>query len=194
MPPPRYFLLISLFFWAVHPCSTGFAANNTNDDVDQPWTLLGGYGFSHKGVGDTKVHIETLDFITRYEIVEWSGLGKSWYRGAHTLILEFPFSHVVVPATSPMIGATFLGSWLFTYNSNFQPYILWGGGVIYTEAAIKGLGSNWNANWQVGLGLRHYTAVGDFFYEYRFHHISNTGIKDPNDPINSSKIFIGFRF
>jgi hypothetical protein len=93
-----------------------------------------------------------------------------------------------------MVGVNILGTWLFTANQQTLPYLLGGGGVLYTDADISGLGSELNFNWQFGVGLRRTTRFGQLFMEYRFHHISNANRKDPNDSLNSSKVLVGISF
>jgi opacity protein-like surface antigen len=69
---------------------------------------------------------------------------------------------------------------------------LGGGGFIYTEAEIPGLGSKYNGNYQGGAGIL-YRLNSKYFLnaEYRFHHVSNLNTEKPNDPLNSSKFLIG---
>ena len=63
------------------------------------------------------------------------------------------------------------------------------------DADIQGVGTELNGNYQFGIGLRlPYTDENDFVAEYRFHHISNGGREDPNDPLNSSKLLFGITF
>lgn len=159
------------------------------------WGFLGGYGISHKNLGKTKVQAQVVDFIPQYERVLLSDVGSSWYRGHHLLILELPFSLFVDPDFSPMIGMNILGGWTFDASDTLRPYLFGGGGILYTNADIPGLGSEVNGNWQFGGGVRYRLNRENWLkIEYRFHHISNTGAKDPNDPLNSSKILVGITF
>jgi len=159
------------------------------------WSLLGGYGISHKDLGKTKVQVQVLDFVPRYERVLFDNMGSSWYRGHHSLLVELPVTWVFDPDTAPMVGVNILGAWTFTASQEVLPYFFGGGGIVYTDADIPGLGSAVNGNWQLGAGVRFKMAGGYWMNaEYRFHHISNTGAKDPNDPINSSKFLLGITF
>lgn len=159
------------------------------------WSILGGYGISHKGLGNTKVQVQVLDLIPRYERILINDIGSSWYRSRHSLMMELPVSLVVDPDTAPIIGVNILGAWTFTYSKEILPYFFGGGGILYTNADIPGLGSEVNGNWQFGTGLRFQISPDHWInIEYRFHHISNTGAKDPNDPINSSKFLVGITF
>ena len=166
-----------------------------NESRKTYWSLLGGYGISHTNIGKTKVQVQVLDFIPRYERILVDTIGSSWYRGHHSLLVEVPFTWVFDPDTAPMVGVNVLGAWTFTSSQEVLPYFFGGGGVVYTDANIPGLGSELNGNWQFGGGVRFKMAGGNWLsVEYRFHHISNTGAKDPNDPINSSKFLLGITF
>lgn len=191
----RWLLLLGLIFLSVVFLSNfAGAATEKTYKLKQSWMVLGGYGVTHPGLGNTKTHVETFDLILRYEKALTAEMGSSWYRGHHSLMVELPISFVVDPSTDPMYGLTLLGSWIFAGNDLWQPYLLGGGGIVYTSADITGLGAELNASWQLGFGLRYKALSKQIFLEYRFHHISNTGRKDPNDPLNSSKILMGIKF
>lgn len=186
-----------LFFFT---CVGVNAADVTQQDIaiksyDTSLAFLGGYSITHPGLGNTKEFVDSLDVVLRYEQKLFSMGHDKWYGGKHSLMLELPFSMILNPDTAPMTGLNFLGSWTFTADERVQPYLLGGGGVVYTSADIKGLGSELNGNWQFGAGLRFMLKGGNqLVLEYRFHHISNLGSKSPNDPLNSSKFLLGIMF
>ena len=170
-------------------------SSQNSETPDSYWSLLGGYGISHKDLGLTKVQVQVLDLILQYDRVLLKNVGSSWYKGHHSLILELPLTLVIDPDVSPMIGVNILGAWTFDSSDTLQPYFFGGGGILYTNADIPGLGSDINGNWQFGAGIRYRLESGNLLkFEYRFHHISNTGAKDPNDPLNSSKFLVGMTF
>jgi hypothetical protein len=159
------------------------------------WTFLGGYGVTHPGFGATRTRVETVDIILQYGRFLSEEVGKSWYRGRHEILIEVPFSAVYHPKSAIMTGMNFLSCWNFTASEKIVPYILAGGGFVYTNLDIPGLGSEFNGNYQGGFGLRYLikerTAVE---FNYRLHHISNADTADPNEPLNSSKILFGISF
>ena len=159
------------------------------------WSVLAGYGTSHPGWGKTKIRVETIDLVLRYDHVLIKDIGSSWYQGYHSLLLEIPAHLIVNPEVSTMIGANFLACYTFTDNDQYLPYIFAGGGPLYTNADIPGMGSHWNGNYQFGAGLRYKINIRhEVMFEFRFHHVSNGGQKDPNDPLNSTKCLAGFTF
>jgi hypothetical protein len=104
-------------------------------------------------------------------------------------------SAVYHPKSAVMTGINFLACWDFTASEKIVPYIFAGGGFVYTNLDLPGLGSEFNGNYQGGFGLRYLikerTAVE---FNYRLHHISNADTADPNEPLNSSKILFGISF
>jgi len=177
------------------PVPLAAAERPAGQDVTASWALLAGYGFTHTNLGETRQWVETVDLVGRYDFGSSAELGRSWYQGRHSLLVELPLHFVVDPAASPMVGVNFLLSYRLTGLGAIEPYGFMGGGPLYSGTRMDGMGSHWNGNWQWGLGLRLPQAKGhDVLVEYRYHHISNGGRRDPNDPLNSSKVLVGIRF
>ncbi|MDH3360718.1 MAG: acyloxyacyl hydrolase [Desulfobulbaceae bacterium] len=169
-----------------------------SDDISAShgnWSYLTGYGITHPGMGLTKVWVETVELIPRYERVLTEDIGSSWYRCNHSLLIELPVHLVVDPVVSPMVGVNFLACWNFIGRDLFHPYLFAGGGPLYSNADIPGMGAHLNGSYQFGGGLRYKISGNRYLeFEYRFHHISNGGRKEPNVPLNSSKFLVGFTF
>ncbi|GAB4335590.1 MAG: acyloxyacyl hydrolase [Desulfobulbaceae bacterium] len=195
MVKKRMWMIWVLSAFLLVPAGVCGAAAGTFSEPVSDWSLLGGYGITHKGLGKTKVQVQVVDLYLQYDRILFGDVGSSWYRGHHSLLVELPFTLVVDPDVSPMVGVNILGAWTFDSSDSFRPYLFGGGGILYTDADIPGLGSDINGNWQFGAGIRYRLDSGNWLrFEYRFHHISNTGAKDPNDPLNSSKFMIGVTF
>jgi lipid A 3-O-deacylase len=94
-----------------------------------------------------------------------------------------------------MTGITFLAAWNFTAGDSGMPYIFAGGGPVYTNLDIPGLGAELNYSYQGGAGFHYFIAKNrSINFNCRLHHISNAGTADPNEPLNSSRILIGVTF
>ena len=159
------------------------------------WTLLGGYGVSHKGFGDTETRVESTDLILQYGYLIREERGRSWYKWRHELLVELPFYYVQHPESAIMTGVNFLASWNFTASDKIVPYVSAGGGLVYTNLDIPGLGRELNGNYQGGIGLHYFIKKKvSIDLNYRLHHISNASTADPNEPLNSSKILCGISF
>ncbi len=187
-------LVLSIFFFV---CTT-FAQERKIAGFNKAkshWTFLGGYGVTHKGFGNTNTKVETADFILQYGYFLSEEAVKSWYRGRHEILIEVPFSLVFHPEKAIVTGINFLACWNFTASERIIPYVFVGGGPVYTNLDISGLGSEFNGNYQAGLGFNYFIQENTSInFNYRLHHISNSGIAEPNEPLNSSRILLGFSF
>ena len=163
--------------------------------TDSHWTFLSGYGTSHKGFGETETAVKTVDVVMRYGNYLSGELGSRWYKYRHKILLEVPFSYVMEPEIGTIQGFNLLAGWDFTTPGKLKPYFFAGGGLLYTDIKGPKLGSRLNGNYQAGIGV-HYFADGPYTVdvEYRWHHISNAGTASPNEPLNSSKIYLGISY
>jgi len=185
----------ALSLWLLLSAGAGVAAAQDRPDVPAPeWWLLTGYGETHPGYGETSQLVRTADVLLRYRH-PIRRTGREGYRGTHDLLMEAAYSHLLEPEDrAPILALNLLACWTLQRWDGARPYVFVGGGPVYTEAGIDEMGARVNGNYQAGLGLafragRHFTGC----FEYRFHHISNAGRKDPNDPLNSSKVLVGIR-
>jgi len=157
--------------------------------------VLGGYGQSFPGWGQTTQRVQTFDLVPRYNHLIFDDIGSGWYRGFHSLLLEVPVHLVVSPDVSSMVGMNFLATYTFTAGQEMRPYLFGGGGPVYSFADIPGMGAELNGNYQFGIGLEYETSPShNLLFELRYHHISNAGSDEPNDPLNSCKLLFGITF
>ncbi len=159
------------------------------------WAVLGGYGQSFPGWGMTTQRVEAIDLVARWNHHVFDDLGSGWYQGFHSTLVE-PTVHVVLaPDVSTMIALNFLACYTFTANEQVQPYIFAGGGPVYSFADIPGMGADLNGDYQGGIGLEYAQSPRHhLLFEIRFHHISNLGTKEPNEPLNSCRFLFGYTF
>lgn len=174
---------------------TDSAEAATFDTSKDSWGVLGGYGQSFPGWGQTTQRVETIDLALRYNHLIFDDLGSGWYRGFHSILLELPVHLVVSPDVSSMIGMNFLACYTFTADKEIRPYLFAGGGPVYSFANIPGMGADLNGNYQFGMGLNYGTNQNhNLLFELRYHHISNGGSEEPNEPLNSLKLLFGITF
>ena len=196
MPSNRRFfhsalLALSWCAFQLLPASTAHCFDTSQDR----WALLGGYGQSIPGWGQTSERVQTIDIVPRYNHVMFEPLGTGWSQGTYSTMVELPLHAVVDPDESAMIGMNFLACYTFTAGNQWRPYLFGGGGPVYSFADIPGMGAEWNGNYQFGIGLEQSLDAGQvLLFEVRYHHISNAGAEEPNDPLNSIKLLIGLSF
>lgn len=185
-----WLLLTTALSWTTNPVhATGFDTSNDS------WAILAGYGQSFPGWGETTQRVKTIDIVPRYSHVIFDDLGSSWYRGYHSIFVETPIFYVTSPENSAMVAMNFLAAYTFSSGQQYQPYIFGGGGPVYSFADIPGMGSELNGNYQFGLGLKYqWHEDHDLLFEIRYHHVSNGGSDEPNDPLNSLKFRLGITF
>lgn len=187
----------TLFLAALAVLCLPFAAARADDAGDlksatYEYSLLSGYGITHRGFGDTRTQVQTVDMIGRFGWFLSRELGSGWYKGRHELLVELPVHMVVDPRVSPMVGGYLLGSWKFTSLENWAPYVFAGGGILYVDLGLPTMGSRLDFSYQGGTGVQYFLRKDlALSLEYRYHHISNAGTATPNEPLNSSKILLG---
>ena len=187
------FLLVVMVLCTVF--RTDYAGAASIDTPKDSWGVLGGYGQSFPGWGQTTQRVETLDLVPRYNHLVFADIGSGWYRGFHSILLELPVHFVVSPDASSMIGMNFLACYTFVAGQEVRPYLFGGGGPVYNFADIPGMKAGWNGNYQFGIGLEYeMTQSHNLMLEVRYHHISNGGSDEPNDPLNSCKLLFGITF
>jgi lipid A 3-O-deacylase len=153
-----------------------------------------GYGITHRGFGETRTEVQTLDFIGRFGYFLSDEFGLGWYRGQFEHVLELPLHLVMDPKTRVMVGGNVLAKWNFTslVQDRLLPYLFAGGGVLYVDLGLPTMGSRLDFSYGGGTGIQ-YLVRDDLALsaEYRYHHISNASTAQPNEPLNSSKILFG---
>jgi len=160
------------------------------------FAFLSGLGITHRGFGETRSQVETFDMILRYGRFLCDDVGRGrWYQGRHELLLELPYHLALDHGGRSMAGGYILGSWKFTSPEQIVPYIFAGGGVLYVDLGLPTMGTRLDFSYQGGTGLQYFIRKDlALMAEYRYHHISNAGTAEPNEPLNSSKILFGVSF
>ena len=185
-----FIVLLVLFlclFFIVASAEAGYFDSSKNN-----WAIITGYGQSIPYWGRTTQRVETIDLLPRYNHHIFDDIGSGWYRGFHSILLELPVSFIVSPEVSTMVGVNFLASYTFTADTTWQPYLFLGGGPVYSFADISGMGAKINGNYQFGVGIKYdLGTTHQLLFELRYHHVSNAGTRQPNDPLNSVKFLIG---
>ncbi|HIJ82280.1 MAG TPA: acyloxyacyl hydrolase [Desulfuromonadales bacterium] len=173
-----------------HPLPVSAADVST---ADGEVALLSGYGITHRYFGETRTQVQTWDVIARFGFFLSKEVGVgSWYQGRHELLVEIPYHLAVDQRGRSMTGGYFLGGWKFTGIKDLAPYLYAGGGVLFVDMGLPSMGSRLDYSYQGGTGLQYFIRNDvALMGEYRYHHISNAGTANPNEPLNSSKILIG---
>lgn len=170
---------------------TGVPTMALAENVQTSWHLLVGAGSSHPGWGKTKERVEMRDLIVRHERPQNRLRGSGWYRNRRAIQVEFPLHYLPDYPGSPMMGVVINSKWSFVANNSVTPYLFAGGGGLYTEADIPGTSSELKGVYQAGAGVQLDRGRLQYSFEIRYHHLSNGGVSEPNDPLNSSRLLFG---
>jgi lipid A 3-O-deacylase len=165
---------------------------------DGEFSLLAGYGITHRGFGATRTQVQTADAILRYGhfLSDNAGAGR-WFEGRHELLVELPLHVSPDHDGRVMTGGYLLGSWKFTGldDRKIYPYVFAGGGVLYVGLGLPTMGSRLDFSYQGGTGLQYLIRKRlAITGEYRYHHVSNAGTAEPNEPLNTGKFLLGLSF
>jgi hypothetical protein len=124
-------------------------------------------------------------------------LSKVWIntKGRADFILE-PFVNAISsPASNVEAGSNFLLQYVFPLNKKFQPYIKGGLGVLYMSQHTLEQSTQYNFLPQGAAGIQYFLKDNlAINLEYRYRHLSNASLKDPNSGIDSNLYLCGVTF
>jgi len=111
-------------------------------------------------------------------------------------VIEPFVSYVSAPENNAEIGNNFLIKIGFVPETwKFQPYFKGGLGLVYITQHTIEQGSQFNFNEYLGLGMHYFFKKNlAFTVEYRYRHLSNAGIADPNSGINTNYGICGISY
>ncbi len=182
-----------LAFFFSFPVFADTAPDESGKNPENSWHLLVGAGSSQPGWGDTKEKVKSTDIIFQHKRPQAKTRGKDWYLNRKSVLVEIPLTLLREPDEPGMAGFTMNVNWTFIAHRQVQPFILIGGGGVYTRAEIPGTSSRLKGSYQLGAGLDFKAGEMDLSVQWRYHHLSNGGFKEPNDPLNSSKFLLGLK-
>ncbi|MCF7916841.1 MAG: acyloxyacyl hydrolase [Candidatus Omnitrophica bacterium] len=115
--------------------------------------------------------------------------------GQVNFILEPFFNTVIGPDKNIEVGSNFLLKYSLTFLDKIHPYIKGGIGALYMSQHTEEQSTQYNFLPQVGGGIQYFLTDNlAFNLEYRYRHLSNASIKNPNSGIDSDLILCGFSF
>ena len=156
-------------------------------------SFLTGYGVANISEG----YYEILVCNPRFEFSAKPLAKKINFRpvGVLNFVVE-PFANVITqPNSNVEVGISLLLKYGHHFTSSLLGFIEGGTGMLYTSQNTLEQSTRFNFISQCGLGFQYsFTPGWALSGEYRFRHISNAGISEPNDGINLSLFLIGFSY
>ncbi|MFQ5755701.1 MAG: acyloxyacyl hydrolase [Acidiferrobacterales bacterium] len=159
------------------------------------WSFSVGYGdnfgTSLRG-GNVQEDVKFVPFLASW--------GKVFKKRASGVSLGYAvegfFSHAKQESVDrSAVGITPLFVYNFKTRKKLTPYAEMGIGIVFTDLDPEGFGSDFGFTPQAGIGIRYAIGHDRFLkFSYRYHHLSNAGLKDDNKSIDSNFFLIGYSF
>ncbi len=116
----------------------------------------------------------------------------AWYRGNVELLLEGQFFFQTKPRGGFAGGIALLFRYNFLPRGKFIPFVEAGAGILGLDFDVEGQRDGFNFSPQAGLGFHYFVSERTALTgEWRWLHISNAHIREPNDGIDGSLFLIG---
>ena len=164
------------------------------------WGLSAGFGDNIHNGGNVNEDIQFYFLTPSWGKVlkKWDGDGSLEFikDGSLEFIIEGFLSYAQqVSKDRYAVGFTPLLAYNFKALGKAVLFLELGAGILYTDLDPERFGSKLGFTPQGGIGLRYKIAHRSFLkFSYRFHHISNAGLDEDNNGIDSNFFFIGLSF
>jgi hypothetical protein len=154
---------------------------------DLGFTLGGGIGL--KALGSTRKHDLVLASIHYGRVISGVLAKDKWYAGNFELRGEIFGGKQISLHDAYIVGATPVLRYTFATGSRWVPFFDFGAGVTATDMKRPDLGSEFEFNSQGGPGIYFFCNRNlAITVQTRLMHISNAGIKHPNNGVNVIRI------
>ncbi|HME68876.1 MAG TPA: acyloxyacyl hydrolase [Myxococcota bacterium] len=165
----------------------------------QEWSIAAGYGFGVGIGGSNSGNLKDIRFgalVPRWGVGLTDPLAEgTWYEGNLDLLVEGAFLFEYHPVHGFAGGGTLVFRYNFLQSGRVVPFIEAGAGILGTDLDLKGQSDGFNFSVQGGLGLHFFVLPRvAVTAEARLHHISNAGLRAPNNGINDSLFLVGASF
>jgi lipid A 3-O-deacylase len=166
---------------------------------NQEWSIAAGYGFGVGLEGSNRGNLKEIRYaalIPRWGIGLTDPIGEgTWYRGNLDLLIEGACLFEYHPEHGFAGGGTLMLRYNFLQHQRVVPFVELGGGILGTDLDLKEQSDGFNFSVQGGVGA-HYFVLPHVAVtaEWRLHHISNAGLRQPNSGINDSLFLLGASF
>lgn len=113
-------------------------------------------------------------------------------KGMINFIVEPLLSHIFSPNANIETGCNFLLKYRYPFTKNFNAFVEFGLGLLYTTQHTKEQATQFNFSEQGGVGFGYFFCKNKTInFSYRFRHFSNADIKRPNAGIEMDYFLCG---
>jgi opacity protein-like surface antigen len=165
----------------------------------QAFGLWGGWGDGF-GIGsgrDTDLEeVEFSAFLPRWMLGLSRPIGQDrWYAGTGALAVEGVLLWQHEPRSGVASGLTLLAHYEFKRRGRLVPFAELGVGFLLVDFDLDRQDDGLNFTPQIGVGLHWFVSKrAALTGAWRFHHISNAGLRDPNHGVNDSLVSFGITY
>ena len=165
------------------------AENISSDEIPTRYGMAGVFGKTFDPVSD-------MNYLQLAGFVMWD-YDRVWRHWAPELLrfkVEGSVGSTISPDRRAIVSIGMLAVYYLDFISTprLRPYSEGGIGVVYTDFQVKGQGSRFNFNPQIGIGTEFSADSGPpYFGAVRLSHISNAGLHEDNRGVNSVIFLIG---
>lgn len=154
-----------------------------------------GFSFGFVGEGDGS-SVEYFSAFPSFGVGISDAFAEgSWYQGNFDLELQGEFTSSFKPVGGYSVGAGFLFRYNFLASKKFIPYIELGLGFGYLKYGLQDQSDGFVFSPQGGLGAYYFitdnVAING---AWKIHHMSNSGIEQPNNSINANVFLVGVSY
>jgi lipid A 3-O-deacylase len=161
-----------------------------NGTLEAGFAIVGGFGL--RAFGGRHPHdlsLGSLQFGWVFSDVVAKG---HWYQGNWELLGEVFGGAQYNSHVAYLAGVTPGLRYNFITGTRLVPFVHAGGGATLTDIRAPDLGSAFEFNLQAGTGVHcFWRENAAFTVQYRFMHLSNAGLRSPNQGVNAHAVFVG---
>lgn len=182
--------------------SAGTSAPSKSDRLAKGHTEFGlelGYGYNHDIPTGNRIDLEWVFIAPNFRYDLTGNIGESFYQGNFLWFVDFELSELLEPQDGVTFGfVPLMAEYKFAKpGRSVTPRIFGGAGFSYTDwnKFARELGGHFQFILETGAGIEFLqTEAGNFSFNYRFYHLSNSGLDDSNLGINASIFTLGVSF
>lgn len=151
-----------------------------------------GAGIPAHQIGNTSSHNLVLSKIYYGWMLGGVKAQNKWYQGNWEVMEELLGGAQAYPSVRYVAGETTVLRYNFATGTRWVPFLDGGAGVLGTDIGRPDLGSVFEFNEQGGPGVNYFWRKNSALtFQYRYTHISNAGIKKPNEGVNEHMLYAG---
>jgi len=174
-----------------HPSASDSARDGIYSGLQEAGFNLGA-GLGNNFLGGTVSHDTALARLDYGWVFSDLLGGDHWYGGHLEIVEELFGGSQIRPHTAYVAGETTLLRYNFATGASWIPFCDAGIGLSATDIGHPDLGSTGEFNGQGGVGVHWFWRKNSALtFEYRFLHISNGGLRKPNEGVNVNMLAAG---